>query len=614
MNGNYRKENAAKPSGGFAGGPGARLSSGGERSKNFTKSWKKLLLYSKKYWAAAIVAFVFSMLGTMLTLLGPDKLSDLTNTITAGLVTGVDMDAVMRIGITLLIFYLFSMLFSAAQGWIMSDVTQIISKKMRSDISSKINRLPMSYFNRTATGDILSRVTNDVDSISQSMRMSIGNLVSSLTLFFGSLIMMALNNVILTVAAVLSTALGFVLMIVIMGRSQKYFSMQQRDLGRVNGHIEEIYSGHTVVKAYNGEENSLREFEKLNRELRESAFRSQSLSGLMMPIMTFIGNFGYATVCVVGALLAFNGTISFGVIVAFIIYVRLFTQPLSQIAQAMQSLQSAAAAGDRVFEFLEAQEMADESEKTKKPDKVTGLVEFEHVRFGYEDSDRIVINDFSACAKPGQKVAIVGPTGAGKTTIVNLLMRFHELKGGQIKIDGIPTSEMRREDVHAMFCMVLQDTWLFEGTVRENLIYCSENTDEEKMKKACAAVGLDHFIRTLPNGYDTVLGDNVSLSQGQKQQLTIARAMIADKPMLILDEATSSVDTRTELQIQAAMDELMKGRTSFVIAHRLSTIKNSDLILVLKDGDVIESGNHEELLKRGGFYAELYNSQFENVS
>lgn len=614
MNGNYRKENAAKPSGGLAGGPGARLSSGGERSKNFTKSWKKLLLYSKKYWAAAIVAFVFSMLGTMLTLLGPDKLSDLTNTITAGLVTGVDMDAVMRIGITLLIFYLFSMLFSAAQGWIMADVTQIISKKMRSDISSKINRLPMSYFNRTVTGDILSRVTNDVDSISQSMRMSIGNLVSSVTLFFGSLIMMALNNVILTVAAVLSTALGFVLMMVIMGRSQKYFSMQQRDLGRVNGHIEEIYSGHTVVKAYNGEENSLREFEKLNRELRESAFRSQSLSGLMMPIMTFIGNFGYATVCVVGALLAFNGTISFGVIVAFIIYVRLFTQPLSQIAQAMQSLQSAAAAGDRVFEFLEAQEMADESEKTKKPDKVTGLVEFEHVRFGYEDSDRIVINDFSACAKPGQKVAIVGPTGAGKTTIVNLLMRFHELKGGQIKIDGIPTSEMRREDVHAMFCMVLQDTWLFEGTVRENLIYCSENTDEEKMKKACAAVGLDHFIRTLPNGYDTVLGDNVSLSQGQKQQLTIARAMIADKPMLILDEATSSVDTRTELQIQAAMDELMKGRTSFVIAHRLSTIKNSDLILVLKDGDVIESGNHEELLKRGGFYAELYNSQFENVS
>ena len=614
MNGNYRKENAAKPSGGFAGGPGARLSSGGERSKNFTKSWKKLLLYSKKYWAAAIVAFVFSMLGTMLTLLGPDKLSDLTNTITAGLVTGVDMDAVMRIGITLLIFYLFSMLFSAAQGWIMADVTQIISKKMRSDISSKINRLPMSYFNRTVTGDILSRVTNDVDSISQSMRMSIGNLVSSVTLFFGSLIMMALNNVILTVAAVLSTALGFVLMMVIMGRSQKYFSMQQRDLGRVNGHIEEIYSGHTVVKAYNGEENSLREFEKLNRELRESAFRSQSLSGLMMPIMTFIGNFGYATVCVVGALLAFNGTISFGVIVAFIIYVRLFTQPLSQIAQAMQSLQSAAAAGDRVFEFLEAQEMADESEKTKKPDKVTGLVEFEHVRFGYEDSDKIVINDFSACAKPGQKVAIVGPTGAGKTTIVNLLMRFHELKGGQIKIDGIPTSEMRREDVHSMFCMVLQDTWLFEGTVRENLIYCSENTDEEKMKKACAAVGLDHFIRTLPNGYDTVLGDNVSLSQGQKQQLTIARAMIADKPMLILDEATSSVDTRTELQIQAAMDELMKGRTSFVIAHRLSTIKNSDLILVLKDGDVIESGNHEELLKRGGFYAELYNSQFENVS
>ncbi len=396
-----------------------------------------------------------------------------------------------------------------------------------------------------------------------------------------------------------------------MGRSQKYFTRQQKHLGAINGHIEEIYAGHTVVKAYNGEAEAEKTFDEMNDKLRESGFRAQCLSGLMMPIMNFIGNFGYVAVCVVGGAMTMDGKISFGVIVAFMMYVRYFTQPLSQIAQAMQSLQSAAAAGSRVFEFLEAEEMEDESNKKIKLENVDGYVEFEHVKFGYENTDRVIIHDFSATAKPGQKIAIVGPTGAGKTTLVNLLMRFHEIQEGEIRIEGIPIRELSRKEVHAQFCMVLQDTWLFEGTVRENLIYCTENATDEKMEAACKAVGLDHFIHTLPKGYDTILDDQISLSQGQKQQLTIARAMIADKPMLILDEATSSVDTRTEIQIQNAMDELMKNRTSFVIAHRLSTIRNSDMILVMKDGDVIESGSHDELMRQNGFYADLYNSQFE---
>ena len=461
---------------------------------------------------------------------------------------------------------------------------------------------------------MLSRVTNDVDTIGQSMNMSIGTLVSAVTLLLGSLVMMLVTNVVMTATAIGATLIGFVLMMLIMGRSQRYFLRQQENLGAVNGHIEEIYTGHTVVKAYNGEADAKKTFNQMNHALRDSGFKAQCLSGLMMPLMIFIGNLGYVAVCVVGAALTMHGSISFGVIVAFMMYIRYFTQPLSQIAQAMQSLQSAAAAGERVFEFLHAEEMEDEQKKTATLGRAKGLVEFEHVRFGYEDSDRIIIHDFSAVAKPGQKIAIVGPTGAGKTTMVNLLMRFHEIQSGKIKIDGIPTNTVKREEVHAQFCMVLQDTWLFEGTVRENLVYCSKGVSDENMQAACKAVGLDHFIRTLPHGYDTVLNDQVNLSQGQKQQLTIARAMIADKPMLILDEATSSVDTRTELQIQTAMDQLMKGRTSFVIAHRLSTIKNADLILVMKDGDIIESGKHEELLAKGGFYAELYNSQFEQAS
>lgn len=585
-----------------------------EKSKDFKGTWMKIIRYCKRYLAVIVVALICAVAGTILTILGPDKLSDLTKVITEGIATGIDMERVKSIGLTLVAFYVGSAILSFGQQFIMATVTQNVTKQLRSDISVKINRLPMAYYNKTSTGDVLSRVTNDVDMISQSMNQSIGNLVSAVALFFGSLIMMFKTNVIMTLTAVIATMIGFGLMSLITSHSQKYFSRQQANLGALNGHIEEIYSGHTVVKAYNGEKNAKKVFDELNNNLRDSAFKAQSLSGLMQPLMAFIGNFGYVAVCVMGAVLTMKGYIGFEVIVAFMMYIRLFTQPLAQIAQATQSLQSAAAAGERVFAFLGAEEMSDESDKTEKLGKAEGYVDFEHVKFGYEDTDKIIIHDFSAKAKPGQKIAIVGPTGAGKTTLVNLLMRFHEIQSGDIKIDGISTRDMKREEVRSQFCMVLQDTWLFEGTVKENLVYNTENVSEEKIEAACKAVGLDHFIRTLPHGYDTILNDQVSLSQGQKQQLTIARAMIADKPMLILDEATSSVDTRTELQIQKAMDALMQNRTSFVIAHRLSTIKNADLILVLKDGDIIESGNHEELLAKGGFYADLYNSQFDQAS
>ena len=585
-----------------------------EKSKDFKGTWMKIIRYCKRYLAVIVVALICAVAGTILTILGPDKLSDLTKVITEGIATGIDMERVKSIGLTLVAFYVGSAILSFGQQFIMATVTQNVTKQLRSDISVKINRLPMAYYNKTSTGDVLSRVTNDVDMISQSMNQSIGNLVSAVALFFGSLIMMFKTNVIMTLTAVIATMIGFGLMSLITSHSQKYFSRQQANLGALNGHIEEIYSGHTVVKAYNGEKNAKKVFDELNNNLRDSAFKAQSLSGLMQPLMAFIGNFGYVAVCVMGAVLTMKGYIGFEIIVAFMMYIRLFTQPLAQIAQATQSLQSAAAAGERVFAFLGAEEMSDESEKSEKLGKAEGYVDFEHVKFGYEDTDKIIIHDFSAKAKPGQKIAIVGPTGAGKTTLVNLLMRFHEIQSGDIKIDGISTRDMKREEVRSQFCMVLQDTWLFEGTVRENLVYNTENVSEEKIEAACKAVGLDHFIRTLPHGYDTILNDQVSLSQGQKQQLTIARAMIADKPMLILDEATSSVDTRTELQIQKAMDALMQNRTSFVIAHRLSTIKNADLILVLKDGDIIESGNHEELLAKGGFYADLYNSQFDQAS
>lgn len=538
------------------------------------------------------------------------KMKNLPESIQRKIDKSIDMQRVLSIALFLITIYLLGYLLSAAQGFIMATVTQRVSKRMRSDISAKINRLPMSYYHKMTTGDILSRVTNDVDTIGQSLNQSVGTLLSAVVLLFGSLLMMFKTNVILTLTAIGASVIGFIFMFTVMGRSQKYFARQQKHLGEINGHIEEIFAGHTVVKGYNGEEKAQAEFDEMNDNLRTSAFKAQCLAGLMMPMMNFIGNFGYVAVCIVGGMLALDGQIGFGVIVAFMLYVRYFTQPLSQIAQAMQSLQSAAAAGERVFEFLEAEEMEDESGKTKRPEESKGNVEFSHVRFGYDGSGKPVIYDFSVSVRPGQKIAIVGPTGAGKTTLVNLLMRFYEIQGGKILIDGMSTKELRREDVHAQFCMVLQDTWLFEGTLRENLAYCTENVSDEKLKEACKAVGLYHFVKTLPNGFDTYLNDNVSLSQGQKQQLTIARAMIADKPMLILDEATSSVDTRTELKIQAAMDRLMENRTSFVIAHRLSTIKNADMILVLKDGDVIEKGTHEALMEQNGFYAELYNSQF----
>ncbi len=593
--------------------PAPGIMHGDEKSKNTMTTWKKIIGYCKKYWTAMIIAVVCAAGGTIFTLIGPDKISELTKVITDGMLSGIDMKTISKIGFTLLVFYILSWVLSAIQHLLMNHVTQRVSKGLRTDISQKINRLPMLYYNSTTTGDVLSRVTNDVDMIAQSLNQSVGTLVSAITLFFGSIIMMLITNIPLTITAILSVSAGFLLMGMIMGRSQKYFSRQQKALGAVNGQIEEIYSGQTVVRAYNAEETAKKDFDKMNEHLRNCGFKAQCIAGTMQPIMHFIGNFGYVAVCVVGALLATNGKIGFEVIVAFMMYVRFFTQPLQQMAQAAQSLQSAAAAGERVFEFLDAEEMEDESEKSEFSNDCLGEVEFKNISFGYTP-EKTIINDFSAVASPGQKIAIVGPTGAGKTTIVNLLMRFFEPQSGTICIDGIPTNTIKRENVHSQFCMVLQDTWIFEGTVRENLIYCSENVSEEKMIEACKAVGLDHFIRTLPKGYDTVLNDKANLSQGQKQQLTIARAMIADKPMLILDEATSSVDTRTELKIQKAMDELMRGRTSFVIAHRLSTIKNADLILVLKDGDIIESGNHEELLEKKGFYAELYNSQFEQVS
>ncbi len=748
-----KKEYRPASGGGPAGMRGHGGRGSGEKAHDLVGTWKKLLGYCRKYWAALIISVICAAVGTVFTLVGPDQLSEITDCVTAGIApdtekleklagavsesvsanmeqvmgsiaanmdmeshmpkgelevngtvissedqlqalelmngmqnaggdtaeaaaamgklpdsvkealytdvtfdgtvipgsdqmemldifTGTDMedteaameafdrlpdsvgslvkpsidlDRVSSIGMLLVTLYVIGYILSAVQGWIMATVTQRVSMQLRSDISIKINRLPMWFYNRTTTGDVLSRVTNDVDTIGQSLNQSIGSLVSQVVLFAGSFIMMLVTDGWMTLTAVLASLLGFVIMFSIMGRSRKYFMRQQKHLGEINGHIEEMYAGHTVVKAYNGEEKSEEIFERMNKNLCDSAFKAQSLAGLMRPIMMFVGNLGYVAVCVVGGAMALSGKISFGVIVAFMMYVRFFTQPLSQMAQSLQSLQSAAAAGERVFEFLEAEEMEDESGKTKSVEKAEGTVEFSHVKFGYENTDRTIIHDFSAVAEPGQKIAIVGPTGAGKTTLINLLMRFHEIQGGDISIDGVPVREMTRENVHEQFAMVLQDTWLFEGSIRENLVYCAGDVPEEKIKEACKAVGLDHFIRTLPKGYDTVLNDQLNLSQGQKQQLTIARAMIADKPMLILDEATSSVDTRSEQQIQDAMDQLMENRTSFVIAHRLSTIKNADLILVLKDGDVIESGNHETLLAKKGFYADLYNSQFETA-
>ena len=572
-----------------------------------------LVRFCKPYFPAIAVALVCAVGGTIFTIIGPDKLSELTDVISAGLMGGIDMAAVTRIAITLAVMYGLSFLLSVLQGQLMTGVTQKASRQLRESISKKVNRLPIDYYNKTTFGDILSRVTNDVDLIGQTIQSSIITFVSAVVTLVGCLVMMFVTNWVMTLSAIAATLIGFLLITLITSRSQKYFVARQQELGEINGHIEEAYSGHTVLRVYNAERQFSETFESLNEKLYNASWKSQFLSGLMMPVMNFVGNLGYVTVCVVGALLALNGSITFGVIVAFMVYVRLFTSPLSQIAQALTSLQSASAAAGRVFEFLEAEEMEDESGKTKTLQNPTGQVTFSHVKFGYTPG-RPIIKDFNLEVKPGQKVAIVGPTGAGKTTLVNLLMRFYELNGGSISMDGVNLHDITRENVHDLFGMVLQDTWLFEGTIRENLCYGKAGITDGQLDRACKAVGLLHFIRALPHGYDTVLDASVSLSEGQKQLLTIARAMIEDAPMLILDEATSSVDTRTEILIQKAMDELTRGRTSFVIAHRLSTIKNADIILVLRDGDVVESGSHEELLEKGGFYAELYNAQFSDAA
>ncbi|MFQ9980983.1 MAG: ABC transporter ATP-binding protein [Finegoldia magna] len=589
-----------------------------EKPKKFKKTLKEMARYLKPYFPLILIAVVASVIATILQIIGPDKLKLITDEITKGLpkmvkgkpvMAAIDMDNVKSITMMLVIFYGSSLLLNLLQRFIMADVTQKISKSFREKIANKVNKLPFSYFDNTTFGDILSRVTNDVDTISQSLNQSVGSLLTSVVMLVGTVVMMIYNSGILTVTTILSSLVGFVVIIVIMKKSQKHFKAQQENLGDINGQIEEVYTGHNVIKAYNAGEMMIDEFEETNTKLYTSAWKSQFLSGLMMPVMQFAGNFSYVMVCIVGGALAINGKISFGVIVAFMIYVRLFTNPLSDIAQSFNTLQRAAAAGERVFEFLNEKELEEEN-VTEKLDRAKGEVEFKDVRFGY-NPDKIIIKDFSVKVNPGEKIAIVGPTGAGKTTIVNLLMRFYEINDGQILIDGIDTKKLSRDNLRDQFCMVLQDSWIFEASVRENITFGEENITDEELIDVCKRVNLDHFIRTLPQGYDTILNDKQSLSQGQLQLLTIARAMVSHAPMLILDEATSSVDTRTEIIVQDAMDELAKGRTSFVIAHRLSTIKNADLILVMKDGDIVEKGKHDELLAQDGFYAQLYNAQFE---
>lgn len=525
----------------------------------------------------------------------------------------MNIDKIKNIAILLICIYLISAIFEYFEAILMTDVSNNFARKLRGNISSKINKLPLKYFDKHAIGDILSRVTNDVDTIAQSMNQSLSTLVSAITLFVGTIIMMFVTNSVMAITAILASLFGFVFMSLVLSKSQKYFVAKQNELGALNGHIEEVYSGLNVVKTYNGEKISNEKFDDLNDKLYKANWKSEFLSGLMMPMMSFIGNFGYVAVCVVGALLALNGHISFGVIVAFIVYVRLFVSPLSQIAQAMTSLQSTAAASERVFEFLDEKEMADESniKTTLDKEKVKGNIEFKNVEFKYDGNDKPTIKNFSAKAKAGEKVAIVGPTGAGKTTMVNLLMKFYDINNGEILIDGVSTKDLTRRNIHDLFTMVLQDTWVFNGSIKDNIIYNTPDVSMEMVEAVCKTVGLDHFIKTLPNGYDTILSDNDSVSAGQRQLLTIARGMIQNAPFLILDEATSNVDTRTEELVQKAMDKLTEGKTSFIIAHRLSTIKNADLILVMNEGNIIEQGNHEELMKQNGFYAELYNSQFK---
>ena len=599
-------------------GPGV-----GEKAKDFKSAVKRLVKELGKFKILIIIALILAIAGTVLSISAPDRLSKLTDEIQAGIIPKmengqiimpeINMDAIKSIAISLVILYLFSAICTFIQSICMTEVANNFARSLRTRISVKINKLPLSYFDRHQSGDTLSRVTNDVDTIAQTMNQSLGSLVSNITLFLGSIIMMFYTNWIMALTAIGSSLLGFMGMFAVLAKSQKYFVAKQEELGNLNGHIEEVYSGLNVVKAYNGKKESDKKFDEYNQKVCEANRKSQFLSGIMQPIMNFIGNFGYVAVCIVGAVLTMNNIISFGVIIAFITYVRLFTNPLSQIAQSMTSLQSTAAASERVFEFLDEKEMADQSKINKTLDKnnVKGKIEFDNVVFQYDNNDKPTIKNFTATAEPGQKIAIVGPTGAGKTTMVNLLMKFYDINSGDIRIDGVSTKELSRENIHSLFTMVLQDTWLFEGTVKENIIYNQKNVSDERVKEVCKEVGLDHFIRTLPKGYNSYLSENDSVSAGQRQLLTIARGMIQDSPFLILDEATSNVDTRTEELVQVAMDKLTEGRTSFIIAHRLSTIKNADLILVMKDGNIVEQGNHEQLMAKNGAYAELYNSQFE---
>lgn len=586
-------------------------------NKKKTSFYDRMKPYIRGFQLPFLLAVIGAIVSATVTVIGPDKLKEITNTITKGLtptatgmIPGIDLDKVGKIALTLAILYVISAVVGYIQSFTVATIVQRFSQRLRKAIQTKIDKVPLNYFDSHSQGDTLSRVTNDVDLLGQSLNQSLGTLVTSTMLLIGSIFMMFHSNVSMALTAIGSVLIGFVLVMVIMGSSQPLFKRQQNNLAAINGYVEEIYSGHNVVTSYNAAGETSETFKKLNTNLYKSMWQSQFLSGIMMPLMIFVGNFGYVMVCVVGAVKVINGDITMGDVVAFMTYVRIFSQPLSQIAQAFTQMQSATAAMSRVFEFLEEDEMEDESDKERQLSDVNGEVTFDNVFFGYS-KDKTIIHDFSAVAKPGQKVAIVGPTGAGKTTIVNLLMKFYEIDKGQITIDGVDTRLMTREEVHDQFSMVLQDTWLFEGTIKENLIYNQENITDEQVIAAAKDVGVHHFIMTLPKGYDTYLDDSVTLSIGQKQLLTIARALLKDSPLLILDEATSSVDTRTEELIQKAMDKLMEGCTSFVIAHRLSTIRNADLILVMKDGNIIEQGNHDDLMQQGGFYADLYNSQFE---
>ena len=591
--------------------PGPQIES--QKANDFGKVMKRLVRELKPFYPAAIVGTLFAVIGSIVAIVVPNKLSDLTNEISNGLFSSLNFDVISSIAITVASLEIASLISEIIEGFLMTDVANNFARELRKRISVKINKLPLRFFDKNQTGDMLSRVTNDVDLISQTLTQSLSTLVASVSMFIGVVIMMFVTNGIMAATAIASGLFGFVFVAIVLKKSQKYFAARQKQLGKLNAHIEEIYSGLNVVKAYNGFKETNPKFDELNHKVYDANRKSQFLSGLMQPMMGFVGNFGYVAVCVVGAVLVSENMITFGSIIAFIIYVRMFTSPLSQIAQALTYLQSSAAAAERVFEFLDEKEMSGQKEITKvlKKDEVKGEIEFRNVKFGYEP-DRMIIKNFSAIAKPGQKVAIVGPTGAGKTTMVNLLMKFYDVNSGEILIDGVPISELTRENVHSLFTMVLQDTWLFAGTIKENIIYNREHATKAEVLAACDAVGLTHFIKTLPKGINTdITEENDSISSGQRQLITIARGMLENTPFLILDEATSNVDTRTEELVQKAMDKLMKGRTSFIIAHRLSTIKNADLILVMKDGNIIESGKHDELIKAGGFYAELYNSQFQ---